>query len=247
MSSKRTRKKNKQQRRGRRIWWYILLMVTIVCVYLCCQYKYAWDWLTETVATVIAIVAAVAFWLEYYENKLLNEAQFIMDLNDQFISNENLSNIEWELEKFYNKSRKNELTDEYIHKFEEKFDEENSDRQHLVNYLVHLEGIAALVNNGVLHLEIIDDLMSYRYFVAVNNPIVQELELLEYPDFYKGCFAIYEDWVKALNEQSVDVPMKENNLIDTYENKAAERKTEGHMYCTNCGSKLGSGANFCSK
>lgn len=54
------------------------------------------------------------------------------------------------------------------------------DRQSLVNYLVHLEGVATLVNTGVLRLKTINDLMAYRYFIAVNNPVVQELELNNY-------------------------------------------------------------------
>ena len=49
--------------------------------------------------------------------------------------------------------------------------------------------------------------MSYRYFIAMNNPVVQELELCQYPDFYKGCFEIYEDWVKELEDQEIEIPM----------------------------------------
>lgn len=173
-----------------------------------------WEWLTETVATILAIVAAVAFWLEYRENKLLNEAQFIMDLNEQFLSNSNLSDIEWELEKFFNLSRQGELTEEYRENFKARLNLSNRERQHLVNYLVHLEGIAALINSGVIHLDAIDDLMSYRYFIAVNNPIVQELELLEYSDFYKGCFSIYGEWVAELQSQSIEPPLYDEGLND---------------------------------
>lgn len=214
--SKQHMKQIRRQRQSRhRIYIMILIITIISCLYLLGQCFYNWEWLTETVATIIAIVAAVAFWLEYHENKLLNEAQFIMELNEQFLSDSNLSDVEWELEKYYNRYRKNALTREYEEKFEEHFDSEKRQRQHLVNYLVHLEGIAALINNGVIHLDAIDDLMSYRYFVAVNNPIVQKMELLEYPDYYKGCIGIYDAWVKRLLEQGVTPPMyheKNNNL-----------------------------------
>lgn len=222
MSTKHMKHIRRQRQSSHRIRVMILIITIIVCLYLLGQYFWDWEWLTETVATIIAIVAAVAFWLEYHENKLLNEAQFIMELNEQFLSDSNLSDVEWELEKYYNRFRKGELTEEYCEKFEEKFDLEKRERQHLVNYLVHLEGIAALVNNGVLHLDAIDDLMSYRYFVAVNNPIVQKLELLEYPDYYKGCIGIYDAWVNELLEQDVTPPMyheKKNNLTQKYEKK----------------------------
>ena len=210
------RKKYKREKRGIRVTTYVLLMVIIICAYLSCQYIFAWSWLTETVATIIAIISAVAFWVEYHENKLLNEAQFIMELNEQFIGDENMSGVEWELERYFSKFRKGEITEDYCQNFEKKYSLDNRDRQHLVNYLVHLEGIAALVKNKVLHIETIDDLMSYRYFIAMNNPVVQKLELLEYPEFYKGCFEIYEAWVDVLERQGITPPMydkERNNLV----------------------------------
>ena len=210
--------RNRRQDRHR-IRIMILAIVVLICLYMLGQYFCDWEWLTETIATIIAIITVVAFWLEYHENKLLNEAQFIMELNEQFLSNSNLSDVEWVLEKYYNRSRKNTLTNEYEKEFEDQFDLEEGERQHLVNYLVHLEGIAALINNGVIHLDAIDDLMSYRYFVAVNNPIVQKLELLEYPDYYKGCIGIYDAWVNELQKQGITPPMydeKKNNLTQKY-------------------------------
>lgn len=200
----------------------ILTIVVIVCLYLLGQFFLHFEWLTETVATIIAIVAAVAFWLEYHDNKMLNEAQFIMELNEQFINDNNLSDVEWELEKYYYRYRKNLLTADYVEEFKAKFDIEKRNRQYLVNYLVHLEGIATLINNGVLHLDTIDDLMSYRYFVAANNPIVQDLELLEYPDYYKGCIGIYDTWIKELHLQGIIPPMYDetkNNLTKRLEAK----------------------------
>ncbi len=160
MIRKQKRRFYRQGRNGVRKISYIFLMIVIVCAYLCGQCFYDWEWLTETIATIIAIITAVAFWLEYHENKLLNEAQFIMDLNEQFISDENMSNVEWDLERYYIKVKNQELTEEYCKIWEEKYALDNRERQYLVNYLVHLEGIAALVKNRVLHIDTIDDLMS---------------------------------------------------------------------------------------
>jgi len=204
------KKRKIKERNGIRKTIFVLLMLSIVCFYLCGQYYFKWNWITETVVTIVTIISAVAFWLEYRENKLLNEAQFITELNQQFVSNEKMYTIEWELEKFYNKHRNGELSEEDITNFKKKFNIEQKSRQHLVNYLVHLEGIAALVKNKVIQIRTIDDLMSYRYFIAVNNPAVQELELNEYPEYYKGCFDIYDDWVKILLEQDITPPMHES-------------------------------------
>ena len=89
---------------------------------------------------------------------------------------------------------------EYEKFFCEKYRIDGPDRQNLVNYLVHLEGIASLVNTGVLRLETITDLMAYRYFIAVNNPIVKELELKPYAAFYQGIYMIYDSWAEIVGD-----------------------------------------------
>ena len=44
-----------------------------------------------------------------------------MELNEQFLNNPDLSNVEWELEKYYNRYRKDKLTKEYCETFEKQF------------------------------------------------------------------------------------------------------------------------------
>lgn len=190
--------------------WYVLIMVLLTSTYLFLQFAFDIERVTEVFATVIAIISLVAFWLEYNDNKTLNESQFIISLNDQFVSDERMFKIEWELEKFYTKYERGELTEEYIESFRKQFDIEEEKRQHLVNYLVHLEGVATLVNNGTLRISKISDLMSFRYFIAMNNPVVKEVELEKYRDYYRGCYSIYEDWVKVLKSKNDKIPMYED-------------------------------------
>ncbi|MBE6682578.1 MAG: hypothetical protein E7595_00345 [Ruminococcaceae bacterium] len=222
MARRSAKRAARQNSRRTRIAAYMLLLVLVISAYIGCQYFFEWAWLTESVTTVVAIISVVTFLIEYNENKHLNEFQFITELNDQFIGNENMSEIEWELEKFYYKHRNGELTDEYIESFRKSFDIEQKSRQKLVNYLEHLESIATLVDNKVLHLDKISDLMSYRYFIALNNPIVQELEIIAYADFYRGCLCIYEKWVKVLQTQGVEIPMFEDYGIAEFCGKANE-------------------------
>lgn len=195
------------------------LMVFFSIAYICGQVFISWDKYSETINTVIVIIGAIAFWLEFKSNDYLNESQFIMELNNQFISNPALTEVEWELEKYYAKYKNNQLTEEYRKYFREKYRLESRERQNLVNYLVHLEGIVAIINNGILHLEIINDLMAYRYFIAVNNQDIQNLELIEYSDFYKGCYNIYNDWKNELIKQEIEIPMEDNELVKNYNKK----------------------------
>ena len=190
----------------------IILIIVFVVIYILGQIFCKWEKFDETITTILSIIGAVAFWMEFKNNDFLNESQFIMELNNQFISNSELTDVEFDLESYFEKQKDGELTKEYRKEFCDKYLNNKNERQNLVNYLVHLEGIATIVNNGVLHLDIIDDLMAYRYFIAVNNPDVQKLELLPYKDFYKGCFDIYDTWKDVLQEQHIEIPMEEYNL-----------------------------------
>ncbi len=157
---------------------------------------------SETVITVLAIISGVAFWVEYHHNCKINEAQFIMELNNQFLTDDKMAEVEHILEKFnylvLNKATYSAI-ENAMKGLRERFDVEKSERQNLVNYLVHLEGIATLVNAGVLRIETISDLMGYRFFIAVNNPVVQELELNPYRDYYRGIDHLYDHWSKKIN------------------------------------------------
>ena len=187
-------------------------MILLVALYLSGQYIAQGNDYATIVTTILAIIAAVAFWMEFRSNERINEAQLIMELNDQFISNPQFNKVELELEKYYvqyMKAQKAGAPTEGI-PFGIDLDVFDEDRQSVINYLVHLEGIAALVSEGVLHLNVITDLMAYRYFIAVNNPIVQKKELLPYQEYYRGCFRIYEKWRQALGTDKV--PMSENAL-----------------------------------
>lgn len=192
---------------------YIVTMVMLIGLYLLGRYCMA-DYInTEVISTILAIVAAVAFWMEYKSNERVNEAQLIMELNDQFVTNPQFSRVEWELEKYYDAyikaKAKGEDTEELTLGLN--LDILCKERQYMVNYLVHLEGIAALVSEEILHLKVISNLMAYRYFIAVNNPVVQQTELYPFKEYYGGIFRLYEKWCQEFGEENV--PMAENCLV----------------------------------
>ena len=102
-----------------------------------------------------------------------------------------MTQVEHELELYYNQyevmsSGKEKITPEDVEKLHLglNMSRTSPECQKMINYLVYLESLAALVFRQVIHLDVIDDLFSYRFFLAVNNPVVQECELLPYADFY---------------------------------------------------------------
>jgi len=182
----------------------------------------------------LAIFTAVAFFLEYHQNNKLNEAQFVIDLNNQFLNEGKMASVEHDLEKYFNAASRSSApspstsplsTDDwkvngtvnaeeagieaFAKELRTKYAMESKKHQDLVNYLVHLEGVAALVNNGVLRISAINDLMAYRFFIAVNNPVVQELELRPFKEYYKGIYRLYPEWAKKMKS----VPLGDNALV----------------------------------
>ena len=51
----------------------------------------------------------------------------------------------------------------------------------------------------MLRISAVNDLMAYRFFIAVNNPVAQELELKPFKDYYKGIFKLYPVWEKKMS------------------------------------------------
>lgn len=133
------------------------------------------------------------------EQASIQEAQFLMDYNQAFIQDANMTNVEYQLETSMKSGYKEEIiTDE--------------NKQLFINYLVYLEGLAPLILNNVLQLDHIDNLMAYRFFLAINNKEVQEKELMIFPDFYRGCFKLYGVWKKYRKERGYMILQEKQSL-----------------------------------
>ena len=174
-----------------------------------------------------ALIAAVAFWMQLKRTENLDEANFIMNLNEQFISNDEMTRIEHALELYYNRDfeGQNEGVLDLV------LEREHDDCQRLINYLVYMEGLAALIQRNVMHLGVIDDLFAYRFFIAVNNPIVQEFELIPYANYYQGCFKLSKMWTKKWRKAGRPIPLDRYALCDcdkTLLNLPAENRECNH-------------------
>lgn len=163
----------------------------------------------ELPAIVVSVFVAL---LTMEQNARITEGKLIKELNSEFINNEALSRIEAKLEKsfaYYMNSENPTAApgldiDPTIG---------GKDRQALVNYLVHLEAVAALVNNNILRLGAINDLVAYRFFIALNNPSAQEREIKPYSDYYSGCIKLYKKWKDILRYKHIHIPMEENGGV----------------------------------
>ena len=207
---------------------YYFAMVLVVTLYLIAVY-YSSDIsaLSTVLTTLTALIAAVTFWMQLKRTENLDEANFIMNLNEQFISNDEMTRIEHALELYYNqKSEGHDVTLNLV------LEREHDDCQRLINYLVYMEGLAALIKRNVMHLGVIDDLFAYRFFIAVNNPIVQKFELLPYANYYQGCFELSEMWTKKWRKEGRPSPLNQYTLYECDKdllNVPAESRRKNHV------------------
>ena len=180
----------------REIKYFLLIFLLVPAYWLLTEYYFETPAFSTRITTTTALITAVTFWMQLKRTENLNEANFIMNLNNQFISNKELSAVEHELEVYYNNTKGKSAAEIDSVPLGLNLDPTSADYQHLVNYLVYLESLSAIVQRGVLHLGVIDDLFAYRFFIAVNNPIIQKRELLPNATFYQGCFKLSALWTK---------------------------------------------------
>ncbi len=140
--------------------------------------------------------------------KDIEEAGFILKYNQAFIQDSNMAFVEQTLEQEMLRIENNETPSETF------ITDEN--RQIFINYLVYLEGLAPLVFRNILKLNHIDDLMAYRFFLAMNTPALQNDQLKKFPDYYKGCFKLYDKWKRYRKDNNLPI-INEKYSIDLWE------------------------------
>lgn len=111
----------------------------------------------------------------------IQESDFLFRYNQAFITNPDMTYIEMRL-------------DQDLEGRGEFQENDADEHQKAINYLVYLESLAPLMLNDIISFSYADDLMAYRFFLAVNNPCIQKRHLFTYPHYYLGCFKLYKRW-----------------------------------------------------
>ena len=154
--------------------------------------------IVNLVTIVTAIIGAVALFLQFKKDKEVNTASFIMDYSKSFYNDYDLYDVFEELEKTsVDPSYKTNL---------------NKYHSKIVVYLEWIESLASLIERNVIDLYTIDNVISYRFFLIVNNKYVQESELVKYAEFYRGTYYLYDRWYKYEIKRGLEIPLQETGL-----------------------------------
>lgn len=183
----------------------LLLLSILIAAYVISTTQFDYDYISTVVATIVAGLGIFGVWIQLKRDANIKEAEFLMNFNFTFITTDKLVAMEQKLERCRTKGETLTL--------------EGEERQQLIDYLVYLESFAPLVLNKMVRLDVIDDLFGYRYFIAVNNKQVQELELCPEAQYYRGCFKLYQAWKEYRKRCGLPIPMEETALDRTQEYK----------------------------
>lgn len=155
----------------------------------------------NVITACTAIVGAVALFYQFKRDKNLNEATFLVDYSDQFYSTYDCAELMNELENCRMDPAYTIDTEKYYQK--------------IVGYLEWLEVLSTLVNSGLLQLDKIDNVMSYRFFLITNNKQIQERELVPNREFYRSIYELYPNWAKYKKKHGLPIIFEENDLSQT--------------------------------
>ena len=75
--------------------------------------------------------------------------------------------------------------------------------------------MASLVNSDILQIPKTDNVLSYKYFLIVNNKQIQEGELTRNREFYRSIYDLYPVWVKYKKKKGLPIIFEENDLSKT--------------------------------
>lgn len=189
----------------------ILILVALICwIYYKTDITNYSDFVDSIIGILSLFVAAVSVVLimaQLMEARTLQEAEFIVHLNQTFVDNASYAKMYSELEK--------------------------SDREHIApalsrievsNYLTLFETIYLLVENGAIKMKTLDDLFAYRFFLAVHNESVQKMKLVDAPYNFRNIYYLEYIWIKYREEREFPVYKIENCLFQACKKAGKEEQ-----------------------
>lgn len=138
----------------------------------------------EAVGVIISLIIATS---QLTDSKEIARATFITELNRSFVENKLYVKLYDAFQRCYDGTCK------YFHcctgccllKYP---------KSYVSNYLTFFETIYLLTQNNVISFDMIDDLFSYRFFLAVHHKFVQQTKLQAQPQNFKNIFILEKQW-----------------------------------------------------
>lgn len=160
---------------------YMFIMVFLIIMFSILVFD---NLINEVIGTIGLIASVLIVIYQLSCDNDITMGTFILELNNSFIGNERILAIYHRLKSF------EDMTDE-----EKEHCITEEDRPNLDEYLVFFETISVLRKKGIIEMSTLDEMFGYRFFIAMNNPLVQKIEL-EATGFenYVALIELYKEW-----------------------------------------------------
>ena len=173
----------------------------------------AWVKYIEVAGLVGAISGLIKLVYESNKTRKLKEAEFISQLNRDYITNPYICGL-------YEK-----LEHDYRHQ-DEPTAVKDSDILSFVVYFTFFETLYDFIKKNIIKIQNIDDLFGYRFFIMLHNPKIQSIELTnpKIISSYVNIFNLYDIWLryrlkmmkKYRNKLSDTIVLWQHNLYDNH-------------------------------
>lgn len=118
----------------------------------------------NTFASLAAAGGLIALFFQFKRERDLNEADFILRINNDFMTNESISRIYKILEESKAEGQNKNPFDK-------------CDLIDMANYLTYFDPFYSLIKRKIIKIESIDPVLAYRFFLAINNKFMQQMLL----------------------------------------------------------------------
>lgn len=155
-------------------------------------YLFKLDIFLELFSKVVGAFSLLGLLYQFSRERNISEAEFVLNINDSFISNESLMEV-------YRKLEKSKAEGQRENPFEE------HEITLIANYLSFFEPFFGLLQQKVVKFSAIDQL-AYRFFLATNNRFVQQKSLCRpgYETAWIDLYKLHHLW-KAHRTQKNDL------------------------------------------
>lgn len=170
---------------------------------------------------LIAIIAALAVFQQTKKSADTAKAGFVLDLQQDYVSGDSFTNLFEYCWDNYNEKITNEDLYEYL----------QNQKVVLLNYFTFFESVYLMKEQGVIKMSYLDELFGRRFFVVVNNKMVQKIDLCPNYRYYLNVLYLYSDWYeyrKKLNKCYNDEKISGKIFADKDSVSFALHKTEAY-------------------
>ena len=171
------------------------------------------DTFVSIITILTAIVGAFGIWLELNKEQEINQASFILQIHGDFYALGGKGTM-------YAADLEKMLDEDFSGK--KKLSLKESDSEMVIQYLVWVKTLSSLINRRMIKISAVDDLFGYKFFVAINNPEIQKMELIPYQTAYKGIYKAHKLWSKYRMKHGLEIYNRATDLsfVEGYEDLA---------------------------